>query len=130
MPFVIAFLVCASVAQAQTLKGSAASIDKQYRTAMAYGFSFVNTANSLKSHLKSSQLERVSPDRYMALHGVSYPYAVPGTKLFLSRLSAQYYSACGEKLTVTSLLRPRDRQPANSVARRSASGPLQTTTAS
>ena len=32
------------------------------------------------------------------------------------RLSAQYHSSCGEKLTVTSLLRPRDRQPANSVA--------------
>lgn len=116
VPFVIALLVCGSLAQAQTLKGSAASIDKQYRTALAYGFSFVNTAQSLKSHLNSNQLVRVTPDRYMTLHDVSYPYAVQGTKLFLSRLSAQYYSMCGEKLTVTSLLRPRDRQPANSVA--------------
>jgi LysM repeat protein len=48
---------------------------------------------------------------------VSYPYAVPATKLFLTRLSSQYYSACGEKLTVTSLLRPKDRQPANSVSK-------------
>jgi len=117
IPLALALLVCASLGQAQTLKGSAASIDKQYRTAVAYGFSFVNTAHSLNSHLNSNQLVRVSPDRYMALHDVSYPYAVPGTKLFLSRLSAQYYSMCGEKLTVTSLLRPRDRQPANSVAR-------------
>lgn len=116
MPFAIVLMVCASLAQAQTLKGSAASIDKQYRTAVAYGFSFVNTAQSLKSHLNSDQLVRVTPDRYMTLHDVSYPYAVPGTKLFLSRLSAQYFSMCGEKLTVTSLLRPRDRQPANSVA--------------
>lgn len=117
MPLVMVLLMCGGIAQAQTLKGSADSINKQYRTAVAYGFSFVNTAHSLKSHLNSNQLVRVSPDRYMALHDVSYPYAVQGTKLFLSRLSAQYYSMCGEKLTVTSLLRPKDRQPANSVAR-------------
>lgn len=116
VPFVIALLVCGGLAQAQTLKGSAASIDKQYRTAIAYGFSFVNTARSLQSHMHSNQLVKVTPDRYIALHDVSYPYAVQGTKLFLSRLSAQYHSQCGEKLTVTSLLRPRDRQPANSVA--------------
>lgn len=117
MPLVMVLLMCGSIAQAQTLKGSADSINKQYRTAVAYGFSFVNTAQSLKSHLNSNQLVRVSPDRYLALHDVSYPYAVQGTKLFLSRLSAQYYSTCGEKLMVTSLLRPKDRQPANSVAR-------------
>ncbi len=117
IPIVIALLVGANLTHAQTLKGSASSINKQYQTALAYGFSFVNTARSVNSHLGSSQLLRVEPDRYMALHDVSYPYAVQGTKLFLSRLSAQYYSMCGEKLTVTSLLRPRDRQPANSVAR-------------
>lgn len=117
MPLVIVLLALGNVSQAQTLKGSAESINKQYRTAIAYGFSFVSTAQSLNSHLHTNQLVRVSPDRYMALHGVSYPYAVQGTKLFLSRLSAQYYSMCGEKLTVTSLLRPKDRQPANSVAR-------------
>ena len=116
-PFLLALLLCGSVSQAQTLKGSAASIDKQYRTAVSYGYAFVNTARSLQSHLRTDQLVRVTPDRYMTLHDVSYPYAVPGTKLFLSRLSAQYYNVCGEKLTVTSLLRPRDRQPANSVAR-------------
>lgn len=114
---VIALLLFGSIAQAQTLKGSAESINKQYRTAISYGYSFVNTARSLKSHMHTNDLLRVSQDRYLALHDVSYPYAVPGTKLFLSRLSAQYYSMCGEKLTVTSLLRPRDRQPANSVAR-------------
>lgn len=117
MPLAIAFLLFGSIAQAQTLKGSAESINKQYRTAISYGYSFVNTANTLKTHMRTNDLVRVAPDRYLALHDVSYPYAVPGTKLFLSRLSAQYYSMCGEKLTVTSLLRPRDRQPANSVAR-------------
>jgi LysM repeat protein len=113
---ILILLLCGSLAQAQTLKGSRTSIDKQYRTAMSYGLTFVKSASGLNSAIGANQLIRVTPDRYMDLHDVSYPYAVPGTQLFLSRLSSQYYSMCNEKLTVTSLLRPRDRQPANSVA--------------
>ena len=113
---ILIVLLCGSLAQAQSLKGSRSSIDKQYRTAVSYGLTFVKTASGLNSAISSNRLTRVSPDRYMDLHKVSYPYAVPGTRLFLSRLSSQYYNSCGEKLTVTSLLRPRDRQPANSVA--------------
>lgn len=109
--------LCVSAVHAQTLKGSRESIDKQYRKAVSYGFTFVQSASALNSAIRTNELIRVSPDRYMDLHDVSFPYAVPGTRLFLSRLSSQYYSRCGEKLTVTSLLRPRDRQPANSVAR-------------
>jgi LysM repeat protein len=116
LQLVIILLVCGNLVQAQTLKGSRESMQKQYRTAVAYGFTFVQTASALNSAIGTNRLSRVSPDRYLDLHDVSYPYAVPGTKLFLSRLSAQYYSFCGERLTVTSLLRPRDRQPANSVA--------------
>jgi len=114
---VLVACLAATLAQAQTLKGSPASIERQYQTAVSYGYAFVETARSVGQYIAPGQLVRVSPDRYMELHDVSYPYAVPATKLFLSRLSGQYYSACGEKLTVTSLLRPRDRQPANSVAK-------------
>ena len=92
----LASLVCASLAQAQTLMGSAASIDKQYRAARSYGFAFVSTAREVQPNVNSRQLQRVSPDRYLELHDVSYPYAVSGTKQFLHRLSQQYYSACGE----------------------------------
>jgi Family of unknown function (DUF5715) len=109
----LAFLLCGSLAQAQTLMGSAESMEKQYQLARDYGFNFVNTASEVQRNVNSNQLVRVNPDRYLELHDVSYPYAVSETKMFLERLSAQYYSACGEKLTVTSLLRPRNRQPAN-----------------
>jgi LysM repeat protein len=112
-----ALLLCSSLAPAQTLMGSAASMEKQFQLARSYGFNFVNSASEVQRNVNSNQLVRVSPDRYMDLHDVSYPYAVSETKMFLSRLSAQYYSACGEKLTVTSLLRPRNRQPANASVR-------------
>jgi hypothetical protein len=114
---ITALLFFTGLAQAQTLMGSAASMEKQYQLARSYGFNFVNTASEVQRNINSSQLVRVNPDRYLALHDVSYPYAVSETKLFLDRLSAQYYSACGEKLTVTSLLRPRNRQPSNASVR-------------
>lgn len=114
---ILALLLCTSLAQAQSLKGSPASINKQYQAALAYGYTFVKTSSEVRDLVDPGYLVRVNPDRYMELHNVSYPYARPGAKLFLNRLSAQYYSACGEKLGVTSLLRPKDRQPANSVAR-------------
>lgn len=110
-------LLLAGGAQAQSLKGSATSINKQYRAAVDYGYAFVNNARSVQDYVKPGQLERVSPGPHLELHDVSYPYAVPSTRAFLGQLSQQYHSNCGEKLTVTSLLRPRDRQPSNSVAR-------------
>ena len=117
LQLILAASLCASHAQAQSLKGSPTSIEKQYRAAHSYGFTFVKSARNIDQLITPGQLVSVRPDRYLELHDVSFPYAVPGTKLFLNRLSSQYKSACGEKLTVTSLLRPRDRQPANSVAR-------------
>jgi LysM repeat protein len=110
-------LLCTGLVQAQTLMGSASSMEKQYQLARSYGFNFINTASEVQRNINSSQLVRVNPGRYLALHDVSFPYAVSETKLFLDRLSSQYYSACGEKLTVTSLLRPRNRQPANASVR-------------
>lgn len=107
----------ANQAQAQTLKGSPTSVEKQYQLAQSYGFNFIKTASDVAPNVESGDLHTVSPGRYLQLHGVSYPYAVSETRLFLDRLSQQYHAACGEKLTVTSLLRPVSNQPANAVAR-------------
>jgi len=106
-----------NLVQAQTLRGSPASIGNQYRAAHAYGYTFVKSSASVKKLVSGGQLVRVKPDNHLVLHDVSFPYVVPGAKVFLNRLSAQYHRACGEKLTVTSLLRPKDRQPANSAAK-------------
>ncbi|MGK2926053.1 MAG: DUF5715 family protein [Lysobacterales bacterium] len=106
----------ANQAQAQTLKGSPTSVEKQYQLAQSYGFNFIKTASDVAPNVESGELHKVSAGRYLELHDVSYPYAVSETRLFLDRLSQQYHAACGEKLTVTSLLRPVSNQPANAVA--------------
>jgi len=109
-------LLTANQAQAQTLKGSPTSVRTQYELAQSYGFSFINTAREVAPKVESGDLHKVSNGRYLELHSVSFPYAVAETNLFLERLSQQYHAACAEKLTVTSLLRPVNRQPVNSVA--------------
>jgi len=55
----------------------------------------------------------VEPDSDLALSGVSHPFARPEVKLFIDRLAAQYHDAIGERLVVTSLVRPTSEQPRN-----------------
>ena len=110
------FAASVSVVQAQTLRGSRDSVQRQYNVAVQEGFSFVARSSEISGLVESGQLLRVVENRNLILHEVSNPYARPGVKLLLDRLSAQYRRACGEKLTVTSLLRPQDRQPANAAS--------------
>lgn len=110
------FAASVSIAQAQTLRGSRDSVQRQYSIAVQDGFAFVARSSEIPGLVESGQLLRVVENRNLTLHDVSNPYARPGVKLLLDRLSAQYRRACGEKLTVTSLLRPQNRQPANAAS--------------
>jgi LysM repeat protein len=67
----------------------------------------------VRGFVDEGYLVSVTPSANMELHEVSFPYARPEVRLFVERLSAQYRSACGEKLVVTSLSRPLSNQPAN-----------------
>lgn len=114
----VVLLCCAATTfttpgQAQTLLGSRATMERQNLAAVNYGYSFLQTAGEVNKHVEQGHLVRIAPDRHMDLHLVSFPFARPQVKLFLDRLSAQYFAACGEKLTVTSLTRPISQQPAN-----------------
>ncbi|MEX2531146.1 MAG: DUF5715 family protein [Gemmatimonadota bacterium] len=98
---------------AQTLRGSSASLDRQNAQAQAHDFSYLRTAQEVRRFTGAGYLVPVRPDRNMDVHNVSFPYARPEARLFLQRLASQYRSACGEKLVVTSLTRPLSHQPSN-----------------
>lgn len=100
-------------AQAQSLLGSRATMERQNLAAVNYGYSFLQTSAQVQKHVEQGHLVKISAGKHMELHQVSFPYARPQVKLFLDRLSTQYHAACGEVLTVTSLTRPINRQPAN-----------------
>lgn len=109
----LAVLLCAQPAVGQTLRGSKTTMIRQNRVAQDHDYTFLRDDAHVRKFVALDLLERVRGNANYELASVSYPYARPALKLFIERLAAQYRSACGEKLVVTSLTRPLDEQPRN-----------------
>ncbi len=110
--------LAAPPASAQSLRGSRASMDRQNAQARAHDYTFLAHSGQVYRFVERGYLVRVPGNSdYVVKRGVSFPYARPEVKLFLERLGAQYRAACGERLVVTSLTRPKNRQPRNASAR-------------
>jgi LysM repeat protein len=112
-----ATLLGSSGVEAQNLRGSAASLDRQNAQAQAHNFSYLATPADVYRYVELGHLVPVPANADMELHNVSFPYARPEVRLFLERLSSQYRAACGERLVVTSLTRPQSNQPRNASTR-------------
>lgn len=106
-------LIVSHFSHAQSLKGSRASMERQNQIAIKQGYTFIKTSKVVSGLVTAGDLVEVRNSRTFELSNVSYPYARPAVKTLIERLSAQYVAACGERLVVTSLTRPIDRQPAN-----------------
>jgi hypothetical protein len=118
---VVLALTCVSVAfdraEAQSLGGSSGSLNRQNRVARQHDFTYLTTPAQLRRFVDAGYLVRIRDGRDHLLRGVAFPYARPEVGLFISRLGRQYRRACGEQLVVTSLTRPRTRQPRNASPR-------------
>lgn len=101
--------------KAQSLLGSRSSMLRQNEAAREHDYSYLRTSSDVYRFVDRGLLVKLkgNSDYALASGYVSFPYARPEVKLFVERLSDQYRSACGERLVVTSLTRPLDRQPAN-----------------
>jgi hypothetical protein len=110
-------LATAGFAQAQSLRGSSSSLDRQVRQAEVHDYSRLRDANHVQRFVDAGLLVPVveTPDYW--LKAVSFPVARPAVKLFIERLASQYRAACGERLVVTSLTRPLANQPRNASRR-------------
>ena len=106
-------LVAAPLAEAASLSGSRSSVRRQNYQARRHDYTFIRTPSQVRTFVAKGWLVPVRGNSNYALHGVSYPYARPEVKLFIERLSKQYRASCGEPLVVTSLTRPKSRQPRN-----------------
>jgi len=112
------FVLCgAAPGQAQSLRGSPASLDRQYQQALRHDYTFLRRPADVQRFVELGLLVPIRPGPAYDLAQVSFPYARPEVKLFLERLGTQYKAACGEKLVVTSLVRPTTRQPRNAADR-------------
>ncbi len=96
---------------AQSLAGSARSLDAQNRQASLHDFTYLSTPAQVRRFVELGYLVPVRGNEDFWLKGVSYPYARPEVRDFIERLAERYREACGEQLVVTSLTRPKTRQP-------------------
>jgi hypothetical protein len=98
-----------------SLRGSNAAMIRQHTVALDAGYTFVRSARDVEELEASGELVRLhGNDDYGFREGVRSMVGRPEMKVFIERLSAEYRAACGEKLVLTSMTRPLDRQPRNS----------------
>lgn len=115
---VVALVVSQAVpAMGQSLRGSPATVERMYQQARAHDLRFFPSSNSIRDAHANGGLVRLSGNSDYDLASVSYPYVLPETHTFVLRLASQYRSACGEKLVVTSAVRPTSMRLVNSVDR-------------
>lgn len=102
-------------AEAASLTPTRPALLRQVSQARSHGFTYASTSADVSRLLRSGELVSLPGNRdYWVKSSVKLPYARPEVKLFVERLSKQYRDACGEKLVVTSLVRPKNLQPPNS----------------
>ena len=111
---IVTSLAWATPAEAQSLRGSRSSMDRQNRIAREHDYTYIETPARVRFFAERGWLVPVASTRDFVVKGdVSFPYARPEVELFAQRLGRQYRRACGEPLVVTSLTRPANRQPRN-----------------
>lgn len=103
--------------QAQSLRGSPSSIERIYRQAVKHDLHFYETGAGVRRAADRGRFVRLSGNSDYRVSGVSYPYVLPSTRIFIQRLASQYRSQCGEKLVVTSAIRPRSIRLINSTSK-------------
>lgn len=102
-----------TAAEAQSLRGNGASLERQNRQARQHDFTYLRDSAQVQRFLDSGLLVPVRANDNYTLKEVSFPVTRPAVKLFIERLSSQYRRGCGERLVVTSLTRPLANQPNN-----------------
>lgn len=111
----VAPLAAAGAAHTQTLRGSPGAVDRAYRQARTHDATFYDSGRAVRAAARRGELVRLSGNADYRVANVSYPYTLPATRLFVQRLAKQYRARCGERLVVTSAVRPQSLRLMNSV---------------
>ena len=102
-------------AGAASLTPTHAGLLRQSFGARDAGLTYLQNAGDVYDYVRKGLLVTLrGNDDYYIHPDVRFTAARPEVKAFVERLAKQYRGACDERLVVTSLVRPRDRQPWNS----------------
>jgi hypothetical protein len=102
---------------AQSLRGSQEGVDHLYLVylvARASGLQFHATLRSARRAVAAGEFVPLTGNGdYVPKTSMSLPYATAEVRAYVEHLGAEYHAACGERLVVTSALRPMSRRPRN-----------------
>jgi hypothetical protein len=112
-----AALACAhdALGAQTTLRGSRGTVDRTYRKAVQSDVTFYRSSRGVRAAAREGDLVRLPGNADYRLAGTAYPYALPTTRLFVTRLARQYRRQCGERMVVTSATRPKSYRVPNSI---------------
>jgi hypothetical protein len=112
--FVAAGTVEAVEKRSASLRGSPATMQQQNRVAKEHGLTFYRTGADIEAAVARGELSVLVPNEdYDVADFVRFPYLQAEAVVFVERLAEQYREACGQKLVVTSAVRPASGQPSN-----------------
>jgi hypothetical protein len=109
----LALTTVAGTASAGELGGSLASMKHQHDIAVQLRYTFLRTPAQVREYAATGRLEVLHGNTDYALASVSFPYARAEVRMFVEHLAADYRTATGNQLVVTSLTRPEALQPRN-----------------
>lgn len=110
-------LLLSHPASAQSLRGSPSSVDRIYRQALRHDLHFYESAAGVRKAANNGKFVTLRGSSDYKVEGVNFPYVLPTTETFVARLAGQYRAACGERLVITSAVRPKSFRLANSVTK-------------
>jgi hypothetical protein len=109
----VVMLAAPTGAPGTTLRGSPASMTRQYKVAKARDYTFAGSGAEVRRLAALGKLVPLRGSADYRLARVSHPYARPQVRTLVERLAPAYHRACGEPLVITSLTRPKSEQPGN-----------------
>jgi hypothetical protein len=115
--FAFAIVALPTDTHAQSLAGSLTSMNKQVQEAAHHRYTYIKDPSELPEFVESGALVPISDTEHFYLKEVSYPFARPEVRDFVTLLAERYHEGCGEQLVVTSLTRPKNKQPRNASRR-------------
>jgi hypothetical protein len=84
-----------------------------YTRAVRSDLDFFRTPNGIYDAVLDSEFVMIGITTDMTLDDVTFPFVLPRTKDFLYAFAKTYHDSCGERLVVTSAVRPSTEQPRN-----------------
>jgi hypothetical protein len=103
-----------ATAAAQTLRGSPSSVQRAYDFAKRRDLGFPRTRREVERAARAGTYVRLANGRTYQLRNVQFPYVLPATRAVVVDLAARYSRACGQKMVVTSAIRPTSVRLLNS----------------